>query len=72
MTPVKDETARFIDNEKKVWREDGSGDYLRNGSGGQPRYSSHASDFKFNKTQFIAPAGYESDLTDDSDELELG
>ncbi|XP_031841503.2 tudor and KH domain containing protein papi isoform X1 [Nomia melanderi] len=72
VTPVKDETARFIDNEKKVPREDGSGDYLRNGSSGHRYDRPHASGFKFNRTQRIAPAGYESDLSNDSDELELG
>ncbi|XP_078050361.1 tudor and KH domain containing protein papi isoform X2 [Augochlora pura] len=63
VTPVKNDTVSFIENERKC-----GDDYLRNGSGGN-RYNK-SSNAK-TKPQ-IYPAGYESELSDDSDELELG
>ncbi|CAK9798286.1 Tudor and KH domain-containing protein homolog [Anthophora plagiata] len=71
VTPVKEETSRFIETERKVHREDGAGDYLRNGSSNQ-HGKSKTSQFKISKLSHVAPAGYESDISDDSDELELG
>ncbi|XP_076239155.1 tudor and KH domain containing protein papi [Calliopsis andreniformis] len=72
VTPVKDETNRFIENEKKARGEDGGGDYMRNGSSNNQKNRERNSKLKVNKLSQIAPAGYESDLSDDSDELELG
>lgn len=71
MTPVKDETKHFIENEKKVQHEDGRGDYLRNGNSNQYGRSCN-SQMKVAKYSPIAPAGYESDISDDSGEMELG
>lgn len=70
VTPVKDETDRFIENERKLRREDGGGDYLRNGNSNQR--DKFDVQLKIGKTSRFAPAGYESDLSNDSDELELG
>ncbi|CAL7951693.1 unnamed protein product [Xylocopa violacea] len=71
VTPVKEETSRFIETERKVQREDGGGDYLRNGNRNQYGKSRNPQ-LKIDRSSRIAPAGYESDLSDDSDELELG
>ncbi|XP_031366312.1 tudor and KH domain-containing protein homolog [Apis dorsata] len=71
VTPVKDETKHFIENEKKVQHEDGRGDYLRNGNSNQYGRSCN-SQMKVAKYSPIAPAGYESDISDDSGEMELG
>ncbi|XP_029049478.2 tudor and KH domain-containing protein homolog [Osmia bicornis bicornis] len=70
VTPVKDETDRFIENERKLRREDGGGDYLRNGNSNQ--HDKSEVQLKIEKASRFAPAGYESDLSNDSDELELG
>ncbi|KAG7208623.1 hypothetical protein KM043_014830 [Ampulex compressa] len=71
VTPVKDETRRFIDNEKKLFRENGSGDQVRNGSAGQEQKRPYEN-LKVDKFANVAPGGYESDLSVDSDELEMG
>ncbi|XP_076663373.1 tudor and KH domain containing protein papi isoform X2 [Andrena cerasifolii] len=62
VTPAKDETSRFIESERKVSHEDANGQH------GRPR----GSKMRMSKMSQVAPAGYESDLSDDSDELELG
>lgn len=71
VTPVKDTTSRFIANEIKVHQEDGSGDHLQNGSRNQCE-KFRSPPMKVDRTSRIAPAGYESDLSDVSDDLELG
>ncbi|XP_076655250.1 tudor and KH domain containing protein papi isoform X2 [Halictus rubicundus] len=72
VTPVRNETEGFIEHEEKAYRENGSGDYQRNGSSGNRYNRSYNSSFKTKGMGRIAPAGYESDLSDDSNELELG
>ncbi|XP_076618490.1 tudor and KH domain containing protein papi isoform X1 [Colletes latitarsis] len=72
-TPRKDETSRFIENEKKVqFREEGGGDSLRNGNSSNQYNRSRNSNLQINKSSRILPAGYESDISSDSDDLELG
>lgn len=72
VTPVRNETEGFIEHEGKAYRENGSGDYQRNGSSENRYNRSYNSSFKTKGMGRVAPAGYESDLSDDSNELELG
>ncbi|XP_076164200.1 tudor and KH domain containing protein papi [Ptiloglossa arizonensis] len=73
VTPPKVETSRFIENEKKVHHEAGGSDsLLRNGSNGKLNSNSRNPCLKINKSSRIAPAGYESDISNDTDEFELG
>ncbi|XP_076296127.1 tudor and KH domain containing protein papi isoform X2 [Lasioglossum baleicum] len=65
VTPVRNE-------KEEAHRENGSGDYLRNGSSGDRYSKSHNSSYKLKNVGRIAPAGYESDLSDDLNDLELG
>ena len=67
VTPAKDGTKRFIEREIKYVNDS---DCYRNGAGnqsGKPRIR-----MQIDKFSRIAPAGYESDLSDASDELTLG
>ncbi|XP_043508777.1 tudor and KH domain-containing protein homolog [Frieseomelitta varia] len=62
VTPAKDETERFIENEKEIKYRNGAGN-----QSGKPRIR-----MQIDKFSRVAPAGYESDLSDASDELMLG
>ncbi|XP_053971961.1 tudor and KH domain-containing protein homolog isoform X1 [Hylaeus volcanicus] len=73
-TPAKVETSRFIDTEKRAHRD---GDSLKNGSSSSSSSNNQRNGFrdpglKVNKSSLIAPAGYESDISADSDDFELG
>nr|XP_033338401.1 tudor and KH domain-containing protein homolog isoform X2 [Megalopta genalis] len=67
VTPVKIETGSFIENERKD-----SGDHLRNGSGGNQYNIPSDTSLNTKIVVRVAPAGYESDFSDDSNDLELG
>ncbi|KAK1120861.1 hypothetical protein K0M31_011062 [Melipona bicolor] len=75
VTPAKDEANRFIENEKEIKHENVNGrdDCYQNEAGnqsGKPRIR-----MPIDKFAQIAPAGYESDLSDASDasdDLTLG
>ncbi|XP_068980197.1 tudor and KH domain-containing protein homolog [Bombus flavifrons] len=72
VTSKKDETNRFIENEKEVQQDDNrihppNGTYV-------PLESSQIRERPWQVSKFsrIAPAGFESDMSDDSDVMELG
>lgn len=73
MTSKKDETNRFIENEEEVQQED-------NHSVGPPNGTyiplecpqRRERQWQVSKFSEIAPAGFESDMSDDSDAMELG
>ncbi|KAK2580726.1 hypothetical protein KPH14_011354 [Odynerus spinipes] len=71
VTPIKKQTRGFIDNERTTVAEDGSGDHVRNEKN---EYHPRSDTLKLNSSPAftIAPAGYESDLSEDSDGFELG
>lgn len=65
VTPVRNE-------KEEAPRENGSDDYRRNGSSGDRYSKSYNRSYKLKNVGQVAPAGYESDLSDDLNELELG
>lgn len=72
MTPKNDETNRFIENEKEVQQDN---DRIRPPNGTYvPLECSQIRERPWQVSKFsrIAPAGFESDMSDDSDVMELG
>lgn len=71
VTPVKNKTREFINKERIMSPDDGSGDHMRNGKEESP-LRCDSSKLNAPSTVFVAPAGYESELSDDSGGFELG
>ncbi|XP_012288010.1 tudor and KH domain-containing protein homolog isoform X2 [Orussus abietinus] len=66
VTPVREQTNRFIESEKRSVNENGSEGYMYDGNSAKQKR-----DLRLSKGVTMAPAGYESDLSGDSDELEM-
>lgn len=73
MTSKKDKTNRFIENEKEVQRDDGRTSRPPNGTY-IPLECPQKQERPWQVSKFsrVAPAGFESDMSDDSDVMELG
>lgn len=73
VTSKKDKTNRFIENEKEVQRDDGRTSRPPNGTY-IPLECSQKQERPWQVSKFsrVAPAGFESDMSDDSDVMELG